>query len=357
MKHFSKVALSLVTGGLVLTIPVAKAGNPERSGQAGASQLLINPFARSAGWAGANGASAKGLEAQYTNIAGIAGTKKTELIFSRTSWLGGTGININAFGLTQRVGETGVLGLGIMTLGSGKIERTTEDQPEGGIGTFQYRATNISLSYAKMFSDNIYGGINLKVLSEGIDNVKAQGVAIDAGIQYHTGKHDQIHFGIALKNVGPKMQYKGDGLSFQTLTAGGYDLSANYKSAAFEMPSLINISGAYDFYLTKDSTGLLKTHRISLAGTFTSNSFTKDNFLVGIEYAWKNMLMIRGGMYTEKGIFLGSDQRTTVFTGPSCGATFEIPFGEKKSTFGVDYSYRFTNPFGGVHTFGVRINL
>ncbi|MBS1635660.1 MAG: PorV/PorQ family protein [Bacteroidetes bacterium] len=357
MKHFSKIALSLAAGGMLLSIPVANAGNPDRSGQAGASQLLINPYARSSGWAGANGARAKGLEAQYMNIAGIAATRKTEMLFARTSWLGGTGIHLNAFGLTQRVGETGAIGIGIMTLGTDKIQRTTEDQPEGGIGTFQYRATNISLSYAKMFSDNIYGGINVKVLSEGIDNVKAQGVAIDAGIQYHTGKHDQVHLGIALKNVGPKMQYKGDGLTFQTLTSGGYELSADHKSGSFELPSLINLSGAYDFYLTKDSTGLLQTHRISLAGTFTSNSFTKDNLLVGVEYAWKNMLMIRGGMYTEKGIFKGTDSRTTVFTGPSCGATFEIPFGEKKTTFGIDYSYRFTNPFGGVHSFGVRLCL
>jgi hypothetical protein len=72
--------------------------------------------------------------------------------------------------------------------------------------------------------------------------------------------------------------------------------------------------------------------------------------------------MIRGGMYTEKYIFTkGNDnlkaQRMTAFTGPTAGATVEIPVGEKKSTFGVDYSYRFTNPFGGVHTFGFRINL
>ena len=51
------------------------------------------------------------------------------------------------------------------------------------------------------------------------------------------------------------------------------------------------------------------------------------------------------------------NQRMTVFTGPTCGATFEIPFNDKKSTFGLDYSYRFTNPFAGVHTFGLRINL
>jgi len=362
MKSFLNISLSvLLTGSIVATSFQANAGNPERAGQAGASQLLINPYARSAGWAGANGARSKGLESQFTNVAGIASTKKTELMFMRSAWLVGTGININTFGLTQKVGETGAIGLGIMSINAGKIERTTEDQPEGGLGTFTPRFTNIALSYAKGFSDNIYGGVTVRVISEGIDNVKAQGVSIDAGIQYHTGKYDQIHLGVALKNVGPKMQYKGDGLSSQKMVTSAYgdeyQLTGANKSAAFELPALLNIAGAYDFYLLKDTTGRLKTHRVSIAANYTSNSFTKDNYLIGLEYGWKDMVMVRAGMVTEQGIFKGEGSRTTAFTGPSCGATVEIPFGEKKSTVGVDYSYRFTNPFGGVHSFGVRINL
>lgn len=362
MKSFLNKTLAIaITTGFVAIGTTANAGNPERAGQAGASQLLINPYARSAGWASANTSRVRGLESQFSNVAGLAFTRRTELMFMRTSWLVGTGININAFGLSQRVGETGAIGLGITSINAGKIERTTEEQPEGGLGTFTPRFTNIALSYAKGFSDNIFGGVTVRVISEGIDNVKAQGVSIDAGIQYHTGKYDQIHLGVALKNVGPKMQYKGDGLSTQgTVTnayGNEYQLTINNKSAAFDLPALLNIGAAYDFYLTKDTTGRLKTHRVTVAGNFTSNSFTKDNFLVGIEYSWKEIVMIRGGMYTEKGIFQGEGNRTTAFTGPSCGATVEIPFGEKKSTFGLDYSYRFTNPFGGVHSFGARINL
>jgi hypothetical protein len=118
----------------------------------------------------------------------------------------------------------------------------------------------------------------------------------------------------------------------------------------------VNIGLAYDLYLLKDSAGVNKKHRISFAGNFTSNSFTYDNFLYGIEYSWKEILMFRGGLYTEKGIFK-QDTRRTVFTGPAAGVTFEIPFNEKKSTVGLDYSYRFTNPFGGTHTFGLRLNM
>jgi hypothetical protein len=66
--------------------------------------------------------------------------------------------------------------------------------------------------------------------------------------------------------------------------------------------------------------------------------------------------MFRGGYYAEKGI-LKESTRQTVFTGPAAGVTFEIPVNEKKSTVGLDYSYRMTNPFGGTHTFGLRLNL
>lgn len=354
MKNLKYIGLS----ALIVASIVGNAGNPERRGQAGASQLLINPYARNSGMVGSNSAKVRGIEAQFLNIAGTASTRKTELIFNRSSWLVGTGIYINSFGLTQGVGETGTIGLGVVAINAGKIETTTEDQPEGGLGTYSPTFYNISLSYAKMFSDNIYGGINFKIINEQIPNVSAKGIALDAGIQYHTGKYDQIHIGIALKNWGPKMSYKGDGLSRQATVKYGsnYDLTVNNRSGAFELPAQVNIGLSYDLYLTKDSTGLSKKHRLSLNSTYTSNSFTNDNFLFGLEYGWKDMLMFRAGYYAEKGI-LHEATRQTVFTGPAAGLTFEIPVNDKKSTIGLDYSYRMTNPFGGTHTFGIRLNL
>ena len=338
-----------------------QAGNPERAGQAGASQLLINPYARNSGMAGSNSAKVRGLEAQFLNIAGTAFTRKTEVVFlNRSSWLGGTGIYINSFGFTQGVGETGTFGLGVVSINAGKLDITTEDQPEGGLGTFTPVFQNFNFSYAKMFSDNIWGGINFKVLNEQIPNMAARGIALDAGIQYHTGKYEQIHIGIALRNWGPKMSYKGDGLSRQSNVKYGsnYELTVNNRSGAFELPALVNIGLSYDFYLTKDSTGLLKKHRLTVNSNYTSNSFTYDNFLFGLEYSWKEMLMFRAGYYYEKNIYKSFENgRRTAFTGPAAGATFEIPINEKKSTVSIDYSYRFTNPFSGTNTIGLRLNL
>jgi hypothetical protein len=357
MKKYFKIIAPVALTALIATSMTA--GNPDRAGQAGATELLINPWSRSSGWAGCNGAGTKGLESFYTNIAGTAFTRKTELMFVRTQWLKGTDININTFGLTQRVGETGAIGLAIMAMDFGDIDITTVEQPEGGLGTYSPQFLNIGLSYAKGFSDNIYGGLDVKVITEKTANVSARGICLDAGIQYVTGKHDQAHFGIALKNVGPRMKFSGDGLSFSTpvpaATNGSSVMTVDQRAAQFELPSCLNISAGYDFYLSKDSVRM-KTHRITPMGTFTSNSFGKDEFKLGVEYAWKNMLMLRAGYTYEKGI-TNKDERTTCFTGPSAGFTVELPFGKNKSTFGLDYSYRATDPFQGTHSLGVRINL
>jgi len=80
------------------------------------------------------------------------------------------------------------------------------------ITTFSPSLLNIALSYAKMFSNSIYGGISLKIISESIADAGTQGVAIDAGIQYVTGPTDNIKFGISMKNVGPTLKFTGCGL-------------------------------------------------------------------------------------------------------------------------------------------------
>jgi hypothetical protein len=286
----------------------------------------------------------------YMNVAGTAFTKKTEVLFAHTNWFGNAGIKVNSFGFTQRVGETGVLGFGIMSMSFGDIMVTTYDKPEGGLGTFRPTMSNLGLSYAKEFSNSIYGGLAVRVISESMADVGAFGVCFDAGVRYVTGENDKIKFGIALRNVGPPMRYTGDGLSVRgTILNSSNAMTLAVRSEPFELPSLLNIGGSYDFLLDESS-------RITLAGNFTSNSFTKDQFILGLEYGFKNYLMLRAGYAHEKGIRSVSD-RTTFFTGPSAGATIELPLNDKGSTFGIDYSYRATNPFGGIHTIGARINL
>ncbi len=349
MKHAMNIK-NLLAGAAMLAALGAQAGNPDRAGSAGATQLLMNPWARSSGWGLANSASVRGVEAMFGNVAGLSMVNKTEVLFTNTT-LSGAGMKMNSVGFGQKMGSSGVLGLSATILGFGELENTTVETPEGGRGAFVPSLANIGIAYSKSFSNSIFGGILVRMVSESTSNVRTQGVCFDAGIHYVTGPTDNVHFGIALKNVGPAMQYSGDGLAVQgLLTSGSDQLTLEQRSGKFEIPSLLNIGAAYDWNISE-------MHRVTFAGTFISNSFTKDQGVFGVEYAFRKMVHLRGGYLYEKGVTSAED-RETWFTGPSAGLSIDFPFGEeKKSAVSIDYAYRTTNPFSGFHSLGIRISL
>lgn len=337
---------------------LAYAGNPERAGQAGATQLLVNSWARNSGYNGINIGSCYGIESVITNPAGLAVTKKTELVFSHTRYLVGTDININTFGFSQSLKRSGVIGIYVTAFDLGTFIKTTEDSPEGDLGTFSPTYMNLGFSYAKKFTDHIYVGTTLKLVHESIFDVGANGAAFDAGVQYRTnlGKddthQDRLKIGISLRNIGTTMKFGGDGLTFRTNREENFTNLASAVSSSFEMPSVLNMGFSYDFYMGENN-------RITALGGFISNAFSNDQIGVGVEYAFKKYLMLRYGFLYEKDI-LDEEKRLTAWTGHAAGVTVEIPFksgANSVSTFGLDYSYRSTNPFSGTHCLGVRINL
>lgn len=364
MRQLLIIVLISLTG-----LSAVYAGNEQRAGSAGASELLINPWARSSGWGSANVACVRGLESMYQNIAGLSFTRKTELMFTNTQWFVGTGIQINSFGFSQAISETGVIGAAVSTWNFGEIDITTEELPEGGLGTFKPSYSNIELGYAKEFSNSIYGGIGVKVINESLPDISSSGFALDAGIQYVTGlgkdkagnkKLDNLRFGIAMKNVGTTMKFKGDGMSFIGVVPNGTTMTLEHRSDEFELPSLIKIGASYHINLDAkvDSVNdeVISNHQMILAANFTSNSFTRDQIHFGVEYSFKNILSIRGGFIYEKGIFDSAD-RNSAFTGPSAGISANIPMNDEGSVIAIDYSYRDSNPWSGVHTIGARVTL
>lgn len=337
------------------------AGNEDRAGEAGASELLINPWGRSSGWASANSASVKGIEAMNLNVAGLAFTTNTELILVNTRWLGGTDINLLSVGFAKKVGETGVLGISVTSMDFGEIQVTTVDLPDGGIGNFEPNYLNIGLAYSKRFSNSISGGLVVRIITESTADVSAKGVALDAGVNYVTAKYDAFKFGITLRNVGPTTNYQGNGLSFQAdVPNSDRTLTFQRRSNDFELPSLVNMGASYDFFLAevdeKEDGTFMADHRITASGTFTSNSFTRDQVRVGAEYAFQEKFMARAGYVYESETTDDEATRTTS-VGPTVGATIEVPMGDSGSTFGIDYSYRLTRTFGGSNAIGVRLTF
>ena len=342
------LSLTIIIG---FTSTEAFAGNKDRAGQAGANELLVNPWAASSGWGNAGMASVKGVDAIWSNVAGISFTNTIDLDFSYTNWLAGSGTSVVSFGLLARVSESVVAGISVMSMSFGELQRTDTEHPDGGIGTFKPNLMNINIAVAKSFSNSIHGGFVLKIISEQITDMNGTGVAMDAGIQYVTGITDNIHFGIALKNIGPTMKYSGDGLSFKVAIDGmSSDLTVVQRADEFELPTQLNIAAAYDFNFANAS-------RLTLAFNFNSNAFSKDQFIFGVEGSFRDILMLRGGYTFENGVTKSIEDAdcTNVNRGLSLGATVQAPLNKKGLKVCLDYSYRDTAHWKGTHSVGARI--
>lgn len=339
--------------GMLMCSFAVSAGNEDRVGSSGASQLLVNPWARSSAMGDANIASCTGLEASFVNIAGLAFTDKTQIKFNTGNWMGNAGIQMYSAGIAQRVSEQGVITLSVQSMNFGDIDITTVNLPEGGIGTFSPRTNIINLGYARTFSSSIHAGINFKVVSESIANVKGTGIAIDAGIKYITGEQDQMKFGITLKNVGPVLRYKGDGFSNQaSYTSTGNIATLDQRVQAYELPSLLSIGASYDFLVDE------KNKIVANLG-YTANSFFYDQFRLGADYGMtteKFAFNLRAGFVYERNIF-SVENRSNALTGPTAGFSIDALVGKSKNALGAEYSARFAGVFGVIHTFGVTISL
>ena len=354
MKNSMKYIVMSLVLLLGISAPKAFAGNEDRSGQAGAPELLINPWAASAGWGNAGMSFVKGVEAMYGNVAGISGIRSLDVNFTHTDWLHGSEIRVSSFGLAARVGESSVLGLSFMSFSLGNIPETTVENPDPSSITYKPNLMNINVAFAKTFSNSISGGFNLKIISESISNMSCVGVALDAGIQYVTGPFDNIHFGITLKNIGPTMKFSGDGLAIKAylLPNSNIQHSVIQRADQFELPTQLSIAAAYDFYFAE-------TNRLTVAGNFISNSFTKDQYVLGLEYAWKEYLLLRTGYVYESGLLKGTldDQCMNLNQGLHAGLSVQVPISKKEDApmFAVDYAFRMTENYGGTHSFGARL--
>lgn len=339
----------------------AEAGNRDRTGQAGATELLVNPWARSTGLFGMNTSYISGVEAMKSNIAGLALVKSTDIGISHSAYLLGNSITFNNIGLAQRVGDAGVIGFNLTSNGYGEIEITDVDNPDGGIGTYKPSFINATIGYARTFSNQIHAGVAATLISEQINDVRATGASFDAGVQYVTGKRDNFHFGVTLRNVGTNMTFRGSGFSLLTNSPDGdnYSITVQTPSAKFELPTYLNFGASYDFFLDEHklaSENDLPKHRLTGMVNFTSNSFLSDYLGAGAEYAYKEMFMLRAAFRYEQDIF-NADERQTFFTGFAAGATVQKQLGKTGPMLAVDYSFRpTTTPNDGVHTFSLRFS-
>lgn len=176
----------------------------------GALFLLLPVGARAVGMGQAVVADQGGSEALWWNPAGIARSEKPEAAIHHSQSVVGTG---DAVAVVVPSSLLGVLALSVNILNYGEQEVTDVDV--GAIGSILPRSFVYAATYATPIGDHINAGLSYKVVQFRVDcsgacpqnsAFAATSSALDFGAQFSLDGLVPATLGVALRNVGPRLQ-------------------------------------------------------------------------------------------------------------------------------------------------------
>lgn len=313
------------------------AGEFSKVGGAGGQFLKIGVGARANAMAGAYGSIANDLSAIHWNPAGLANIKNMTAEFSYNQWFATYSHNFGA--LAMPVGPEFTVALSVVNLSSGNIPVTTIERPNGTGSNYQVSDLALGLTFSGYLTDQFSFGITAKMVNNSFASVSSSGLAIDIGTLFDT-QFLGIKLGFSIHNLGMTQSYAGsDLLTSRKLwdAMNSAALDANYNSFAYSLPLIFRAGISSEVYKDEE-------HAVLGSFDFTTFSDVPEQFSLGAEYVWNDLLAIRGGYV------IGQDQ-----LGLAGGFGIKYDGG----TFGgrIDYSINPTKSLGLVNRLTIGLNF
>ncbi|MBE0645301.1 MAG: PorV/PorQ family protein [Bacteroidetes bacterium] len=339
-----------VVMALALLSATATAGGGDRTGTAGASQLLIPVGARGIALGSSNSAGISGLNAIYYNPAGLSASRQSaEAMFSHMQSFGDMGVDYAAVG--AQFSGFGYLAFSLKSLSFGDIDLTDERNPDGTGATWSPTFVALGLTYSRALTDRIRAGVTAYLVSEDQYRVSASSAVFDIGVQYQglAGLRG-LSIGVTLRHLGGNMQYTGSGLTRRVdeLDSKRDPQLLRVEAAGFSMPTSLELSASY-------AQSFADLHALTFSGAFENNNFLSDQYRLGVEYGFKNFFFLRGSYNVAGTGFDDAFGETAYQYGAAFGAGVNFDAGDMN--IGVDYAYRDMVTFDGNHVITVNLGF
>jgi hypothetical protein len=211
----------------------------------------------------------------------------------------------------------GVFGLHFSGLYMDAIERTTipSSIPEGSFNVYEIAVQG---AYGRTVArleklGRLDVGLGAKALFGSLDDVSANGWAVDAGVRLHT-LMEGLTFAASALHLGPEMTFIQEG---------------------FKLPATLRVGGDYRYSFAKQRTGFVVAYDLEVV----NDDDPRNHF--GGEITYMDLFSVRGGYKT------GFDSQ---------GGSFGV--GVRKSGYRFDYAFTsVSNDLGNAHRFSLGIDL
>lgn len=253
--------------------------------------------------------------AMYYNPAGLNQVSGREIFLTHTKWP--AGINYQYLGAMMPVPKVGVFAAQIAVLTTGDMKRTV---PYVGWTGEYFSATDwlLGLSYGRMLTDKFSIGGSVKLVSEWLDDQRANIIAVDFGTLFDVGIRG-IKFGMTITNFGS---------------------NGKFLAEEFSLPINFKFGAVVDVFNQK-----LHHLKATFEGAHPNDNL--EQVAVGTEYTFSEYFALRGGYrrfirISDKDGEIRFDENSAVsadepLEGFSFGFGVYLPIGNY--TTRLDYAY------------------
>jgi hypothetical protein len=349
------VAVTAGAQGIGGLIPTADGPPPTRAGTRGANWLHIPIGARASAMGTAVGSSVVGSTAWFWNPAGAATIESFDIAVGRQNLYGDLGIKQTYVAVSFPM-LGGAIGVAVNSLNSGDIPLTVEGSPFGDAGLgefFKWSSSAASIGYARRLTDRLDVGGSMKVVSEGITQIKNHFISGDVGTQFRTGLFGLV-LGGSLLTVGNAAHMDGPGLERSTNTndVSREQLRFKYYTRPVDLPTTFRFSMGDDLLGSAESLFGRGSGQHTLLGEIDINDAVDaaSQLGVGVEYGFKNMIFARAGKK-----FYNDDRKAPGESGSfgfSGGFGLRIPL--NGHPFRFDYSYSALGDLRDIQVFSLE---
>jgi hypothetical protein len=249
---------------------------------------------------------AQDATAAYWNPAGLAAVERTQFTLMHQEWL--STVRMETASVAHAT-SAGTFGLHFSGMYLDEIERI-EVATAPPTGHFNVYEIAVSGAFGRRITADIDGGLAVKGLHSKIDDVTANGWAVDVGARYRT-RIEGLTFAAAAQNLGPKMTFIEEEFVLPALARAGADYQREIA------PLRGRVTAAFDLL-------------------FPTDGDARQHF--GLEYAYRGVAAARVGYkanYVSQGLTFGAGLR-------KAGYRFDYAFVEIGNDLGSGHKFAFS---------------
>ena len=282
-------------------------------------------------------------DAVFFNPAGLTSVTNIDISADYLDWF--LDISHMSFAAAYHLPEIGTIGLQGTFTDVGEIRETTVAElnfdDDGIYRGYTGRILNptamvLGISYARRLTDKFSFGITAKYAREDLVVESTDNIMFDAGLTYETG-FKSLKVSAVIRHFGPEVRYYDNvNIRIDSTT------TQKYRGKSYPLPQTFNI-GIAGYIMSADENLFLHSDNQSLLIAFdmVQPRDYDQQYNVGIEYGFENILFLRGGYK------LNYDEES-----------FSLGVGVNYSNYRIDYAFSdFGDYLDSVHRFSFGLSL